>query len=42
MKYKIEYRSAFQRPEYFETDCIIECNEIVLNGHQQQYLVYFF
>ena len=40
MKYKIEYRSAFQRPEYFETDCEIECNEIVLNGHQQQYLVY--
>ena len=40
MKYKIEYRSAFQRPEYFETDCQIECNEIILNGHQQQYLVY--
>ena len=40
MKYKIEYRSSFQRPEYFETDCIIECNEIILNGHQQQYLVY--
>ena len=29
MKYKIEYRSAFQRPEYFETDSQIECNEII-------------
>ena len=40
MKYKIEYRSAWQKPEYFETDCCIECNDIVFNGHNQQYLVY--
>ena len=40
MKYKIEYRSAWQQPEYFETDCCIECNNIILNGHNQQYLVY--
>lgn len=40
MKYKIEYRSAWQHPEYFETDCCVECNDIILNGHNQQYLVY--
>ena len=40
MKYKIEYRSAWQQPEYFETDCSIECNDIIFNGHAQQYLVY--
>jgi|5_EtaG_2_1085323.scaffolds.fasta_scaffold400963_1 hypothetical protein len=40
MKYKIEFKSAWQSPEYFETNSEIDCNDIVLEGHRQQYLVY--
>jgi hypothetical protein len=40
MKYKIEYQSAWNRPEYFETNSEVECNEIVLDGHRQQLIVY--
>ena len=40
MKYKIEFKSVWQSPECFETNSEIDCNEIVLEGHRQQYLVY--
>ena len=40
MKYKIKFLSAWQRPQYFETNNEIELNNICLEGHNQQYLVY--
>ena len=40
MKYKIEYQSAWELPQHFETNSKKELNEIVFNGHQQQYLVF--
>jgi hypothetical protein len=37
---KIEYQSAWQKPETFETDDMKTAIEICENGIDQQYLVY--
>tara|TARA_R100001594_G_C3849887_1_gene218178 strand:+ start:330 stop:506 length:177 start_codon:yes stop_codon:yes gene_type:complete len=39
MKYKIEYQSIWETPQIFETNSKKECDQIVFDGHQQQYLV---
>jgi hypothetical protein len=39
MRYKIEYQSIWQLPQIFKTNSKKELNEIVLNGHQNQYIV---
>lgn len=38
-KIKIEYQSAWQKPEIFETDDVSVAMEIAENGIQQQYIV---
>ena len=38
-KIKIEYQSAWQTPEVFETDDVNIAMEIAENGIQQQYIV---
>ena len=40
MKYKIEYQSIWTTPQIFETNSKKECEQIIFNGHQQQYLVF--
>ena len=40
MKYKIEYQSIWETPQIFETNSKKECDQIIFDGHQQQYLVF--
>jgi|TARA_E500000178_G_C16881009_1_gene688999 hypothetical protein len=40
MKYKIKFLSAWESPQYFETNSKEEAEEIIFEGHRSQYLVY--